>query len=234
MIWAYARGSTADQTPLHQLKFIKAVLEADGKRVDHNYMDQSRKGNIPWQKRQLRGIINRMQPGDTVYVTEISRLSRNVFELLELYKIFTERKVKLVAIYNGITLDGEDYRNLFIYTISAAFAQLERDMTSERIKKGQRNRKPGSPPIGRPKGSKLKLAGREKEVEIAWTSHQFTLKEMAKKFEVSAPTMRKFLTETLQLQVPYWKPKSKEQLIMEDIIRRHEEAQDRDDGWKPQ
>jgi DNA invertase Pin-like site-specific DNA recombinase len=120
------------------------------------------------RQRRIDELMDVLGPGDTLVVSELSRLARSVGQIAVMVNTLLQNKVRLIAIKEKIDLNGkQDMQSKVMITMFSLFAELERDLISERTKEGlARARKQGKL-LGRPKGSlgKSKLDGKEKEIK---------------------------------------------------------------------
>ena len=125
----YARISTDDKnqkldSQIDQLKAAGCV----------RIFQESHTGT--WDDRpQWKACLDRLEPGDILVATELSRISRNSLMLMQLGKYFTDKNIELKTL-NGFVVDTTTPMGRFFYTILAGLAQLERDILSERTKAG--------------------------------------------------------------------------------------------------
>lgn len=99
---------------------------------------------IPFAERQQgRWLREHARPGDTLIVTKLDRLGRNLRDLLETIDYLTNRQVRLIVLqfFGGNVLDLNSAFGRVMVNIVGAFAQFERDMIGERIRDGQRWRR---------------------------------------------------------------------------------------------
>ena len=73
----------------------------------------------------LKEMLNFVRDGDVVYVHSISRLARNVKDLLSIVEELTSKKVQFVSLKENI--DTSSSTGKFILTIFAALSELERE-----------------------------------------------------------------------------------------------------------
>ena len=98
------------------------------------------------------GLMDRIQPNDTIVVVWLDRFSRNFDEGVRIQAYLTGRNIGIVAIREGIdTTDDSAAAKYFRRTMMANGA-YQADSTSERIKVGQERAKaegrlPGRPPV---------------------------------------------------------------------------------------
>ena len=149
MIYGYCRCSTnADKQDLNrQVRELKE-LGATDKTIYKEFITGS--ANIKVEFEKLLGAI---EEGDTLAVTEVSRISRSTKQLCEIIELVQERKLKLI-IKDSITIDctkGEiDPMTKAFLQMSGVFAELEKNMISQRVKSGMANAKAKGKRIGRP------------------------------------------------------------------------------------
>ena len=94
-----------------------------------------------------------IRSGDILAVTELSRLTRSTKQLCDIIETVKEKQIKLI-IKDSITIDCTngtlDPMTAAFLQIMGVFAELERNMISERTKSGLRNAKAKGKRIGRP------------------------------------------------------------------------------------
>jgi DNA invertase Pin-like site-specific DNA recombinase len=140
--------------------------------------------------------LMKLEPGDRLIVSELSRLGRSTGEVIQLIKDLTERKIDFVAIKQGLRIDarnGQDMASKVMVTIFSLLAELERDLISERTKMALARAKANGKKLGRPKGrGKSKLDGKEAEIK-ALLDKGVSKASIAKIYEVSWGTVDNFL-----------------------------------------
>lgn len=89
------------------------------------------------ERPQLKQLLEDLQEGDTVYVHEISRLSRSTKDLLEIIEQIKNKGAGLKSI-NETWLDtsSDNPMNEFLLTIFSGLVQFERGMIKQRQKEG--------------------------------------------------------------------------------------------------
>ena len=149
MIYGYARCSTNEtkQAINIQIKELKQ-LGATDETIYLEYESGTKKDRIEFNK-----LLERVKEGDTIVTVEVSRLSRSTQHLCEVIEIIKNKKLKLV-IGTTMTIDcsrGEldPMTNAFVQ-MSGVFTELERNMISQRVKKGVENARAKGKQIGRP------------------------------------------------------------------------------------
>jgi site-specific DNA recombinase len=103
----------------------------------------------------LQKILEIIEPGESLVVHSFSRLSRNVADFLEIIKRLKEKNCELVVIKEG--LDTSSPHGRFAAVMFAAIAELEVEITRERINESLQLKKKKGEFVGRiPYGWKLK------------------------------------------------------------------------------
>lgn len=102
----------------------------------------------------MKRLLDTVQQGDTIVVSEVSRISRSTKQLIDIIELVQQKHLKLI-IKNSITIDctkGEldPMTNAFLQ-MSGVFAELERNMISQRVKSGMNNAREKGKQIGRSK-----------------------------------------------------------------------------------
>ena len=145
MLVGYARVSTQSQSIDRQ---VDALIEAG---VDRRSIYQEKASGKRCDRPELQRMLNGLQPGDTVIVAETTRVSRSTKDLLELVDAIRSKGAEIRSLSEP-WLDTTDASPMaeFIRTVMAGFSQLERQMTSERVKDGLKAAKARGRKGGRP------------------------------------------------------------------------------------
>lgn len=156
MIIGYIRVSTDTQNLQNQKH--KILEYAQSKKI---IIDEFLEIEISSKKNQsdrlIDNIFEKLKSGDTVIFTELSRLGRNMLEILNLIERFNKSNIKLIFV-NQPELSTNDNNALssLLLAIYGYFAQTEREIISERTKQGLKLAKSSGKILGRPKGVKNK------------------------------------------------------------------------------
>ena len=97
-----------------------------------------------------------LQPGDQLVVTELSRLGRSLGQIVAILDALAKEPVSFIAIKENIRVEGkQDIQTKVMTTLFALFAELERDLISERTREGLARARSTGKKLGRPKGVNL-------------------------------------------------------------------------------
>ncbi len=146
----YLRVSTADQDLEKNKADILAFANSrDPGRV--TFVEERASGKTPWRKRKVAEVLENLTRGDTLLVSELSRLGRSMLECMEILSIATHKGVHVYALKGNWQLD-DTIQSKIIAMAFAMAAEIERDLISSRTREALRARRASGKPLGRPKG----------------------------------------------------------------------------------
>ena len=163
---AYLRVSTRSQDLANQKL---AILEFSQKRrfpVDQFIESRISSRKSPLERR-IDEMLGTLQPGDRLLVSELSRLGRSLSQVIQIVETLVRRKIRFIAIKEAIEFDGQqDLRTKVMIALFGLFAEVERDLISERTKEGLAAAKAKGKRLGRPKGAlgTSRLDGKEQDI----------------------------------------------------------------------
>lgn len=148
----YARTSTDKQEKGLEAQ-ERALLEyCHLKQIsDHeSYSDEAFSGKLS-SRPEFNRMLKAVRDGriHTVVVYSFSRFARSTSQLLDSLEEFEKRNVRFISLTENIDTDSPYGK--FMFTIFAAIAQLEREITVERVKNGLRNARAKGKILGTPK-----------------------------------------------------------------------------------
>jgi DNA invertase Pin-like site-specific DNA recombinase len=189
----YLRVSTIEQdVEKNKTDILKLANE---KKLGHvEWIDEKVSGTTDWKKRELGVVFSTLEKGDTIIVSELSRLGRSTLQILMFMKAAKEKGVAVHAIKGGWTLNGS-MESKIVLTILSMVAEIERDLISERTKEGLRARKEAGVVLGRPKGPGKSKLDKHKEEIFALLNNGSTKTFIAKRYGTSAPNLFNWLAK---------------------------------------
>lgn len=193
-IVAYLRVSTDKQEIESQKMAVLEYANREGWQISRfvEIVISSRKKA---QKTHLDEEIAKLKEGDLLLISELSRVGRSLGQIITLVDELARRKIRLVAIKEGIKLDGkEDHISKALVGMFGVLAEMERSLISQRTKDGQKRAVAQGKKIGRPKGStgKSKLDGKEKEI-AAYLDSKVSKAAIARMLGVHIGTLDTFI-----------------------------------------
>ena len=160
MIYGYARVSTKKQLTGNSIEEQHRTLLEQG---CTKIIEEQCTGKTT-DRPKLSALMGQLKKGDTLVVTKLDRLARNVVKGVTLIRELLQAGVKVHVLNVGL-LDDTPMGNFFITTLLAV-AELERSMIVERTQAGKEvaKSKPGYRE-GRPKIAKSRLEAALKMVD---------------------------------------------------------------------
>lgn len=154
MNYAYIRVSTNYQTVQNQKLAIREYAKYHRLR-NIQWIAETISGTKQPEKRKLGELLSKVQEGDVIIITEISRLGRSITMILNVLQTLLDKGVKVIAIKEGFEL-GDNIQSKVLAFAFGLSAELERTLLSERTKLGLERAKKQGKQIGRRKGQKSK------------------------------------------------------------------------------
>ena len=132
------------------------------------FMELSMSSRRSPKARQIDLLMAQLEPGDTLVVSELSRMGRSVGEVITTVDALLKQQVRFLAIKEGIRLAGkQDLHSKVMVTLFGLFAEIERELISMRTKEGLAAARASGKRLGRPKGrlGQSRLNGKEDEIQ---------------------------------------------------------------------
>ena len=191
---AYLRVSTGSQDLAAQKLVILDFTQKRRFTVDEFIASQASSQKSPIERR-IEEMLGTLQSGDRLLVSELSRLGRSLGQVLQIVATLIERKIRFIAIKEAIEIEGkQDLRTKVMITLFGLFAEVERDLISERTKEGLAAAKAKGKLLGRPKGAlgKSKLDGKEEDIRML-LGKEVSKASIAKILDVSRSALYHFI-----------------------------------------
>lgn len=193
MIYAYIRVSTDKQTVENQRFEINRFARQRKFQVD-SWVEETVSGTRLAKDRKLGALLKKIKKGDTLVVSEISRLGRRLMEVMSILNACMLKNIILLTVKEKYELGNNIQSQILAFAFSLS-AQIERDLISQRTREGLARRIAAGQKLGRPAGghnSKYKLTGKEQQIK-AMLEAGTSKAEIARKMKVSRNTLAAFL-----------------------------------------
>jgi len=164
---AYLRVSKNTQDVDNQKVAIFDYAHQQNIKIDDfiKFTVSSKKSN---KERGIDSLLFKLKPKDRLIVSELSRLGRSVGQIIQIIDQLIKNKIFFVAVKENIILSGKDkdIQTTVMVTMFGLFAEIERNLISERTKQGLAAARAKGKLIGRPKGTfNSRLDGKENEIK---------------------------------------------------------------------
>lgn len=194
MLYGYVRVSTAfektkdrNQTFDRQLEILKqhGILE------EHIFQDRITGGSETADRLGYNDLMEAVNPGDTIYVTEMSRFSRSLQDLISSCEELMKKQIGIYFIKERIEIgtDGLSPMNKFIFQLFGAFNEFEKSLIQSRVKEGMAAAKANGVKLGRPSRLKDEMI---EEIKFDYLSGS-TYDDLQEKYNVTRPSLAKIL-----------------------------------------
>jgi len=190
-VYAYIRVSTDNQETENQR--YEVLKYANEKKLGNvEIVEETISGKKSWKKRQLGNLVDTLQKGDILIVTELSRLGRSMLEIMELLSILLRAGVELHVVKSNQILKDDLQSKVFAMAFSIA-AEIERELISQRTREALQRRKAEGKPLGRPKGSYSSKLDKYREQIEELRAKGVSIASIAKILEVPYTTLYDYL-----------------------------------------
>lgn len=163
MIYAYIRTSTDKQNNANQRFEINNFCKREKIRID-KWVQETISSRKPLEHRKLGNLLLQLQAGDIIIASEISRLGRNLLQVMSILNYCLNNECQVWTIKDNYRLGADIQSKVLAFAFGLA-AEIERNLISQRTKACLARLKAENKPVGRPKGRKNKrnkLVGKEK------------------------------------------------------------------------
>jgi DNA invertase Pin-like site-specific DNA recombinase len=152
MVYAYIRVSTDKQTTENQ-RFAIVKFAACRKFKIAKWVEETISSRKELKERSFGTLLNRLKSDDVLIVSEISRMGRNLMQIMSILNQCMEKQVRVYAIKEGYEL-GDNINSKVLAFAFGLSAEIERTLISQRIKEALARKKAEGIKLGRPLGSK--------------------------------------------------------------------------------
>ncbi len=127
----YSRVSSQSQNLARQNKMAEELG------IPQENIYQEKKSGKDTKRKELQKLLGLLAEGDELYIESLSRLGRNLSDLLSLCNQLSDKGVALISLKEG-ECDTRTATGRLFFGITACFAQYEREILAERRAEGQK------------------------------------------------------------------------------------------------
>ena len=194
MIYGYIRVSSDKQTVENQRFEIMEFCRVNNLIID-GWIEETISGTQAYTKRRLGKLLRRVRPEDTIICSELSRLGRSLFMVMEILSICMKKGCRVWTIKDSYRL-GDDIQSKVLAFAFALSAEIERNLISQRTKEALARIRAEGKHLGRPFGSKshkntYKLHGKEALIR-SMLAHGASFYQIGLKVHSSRNTVRRY------------------------------------------
>ena len=190
MEYGYARCSTNEtKQDIDRQKRELKRMGVEEKNIYFEYESGTKTDRI-----QLGRMLGVVRDGDTVATTEVSRLTRSTKQLCEIIETAKSKRLKLII--GTFIVDCRDELDPMtdgMLKMMGVFAEMERNMISQRVKSGMANAANKGAAIGRPPTTIENLPIDFLKHYPKYMNKQINVTELARLCRISRQTAHKYI-----------------------------------------
>ena len=192
MIVGYIRVSTDKQHPENQMDEIRRYADNSNLLID-KWVIEVVSGKKQVKGRKLGSLLKRLKKGDTLIVTEISRLSRSLTDIMGVMGQCVSKGINIYTTKEKYHFDDSINSKVLCFAFGLV-AEIERNLISLRTKEALALRKAEGKTLGRRRGDcpKLQVLLKNEQQVRSMLAHGATVDEVCEAFGVSRGTFYKF------------------------------------------
>lgn len=193
MVYGYIRVSTDKQTIENQRFEISSLCQRENMVID-KWIEETISGTKEYEKRQLGKAIKKMNKGDILICSELSRLGRSLFMIMDILNHCMKNEIMVISIKDNYRL-GDDIQSKVLAFAFGLSAEIERNLISQRTKEALKRKRDEGIILGRPKGrksSKVKLSGK-RELINKYLNMGMSKASISRKLKIHRNTLSDYL-----------------------------------------
>lgn len=199
MIYGYIRVSSDKQTVENQRFEIENFCKRERLFID-DWIEETISGTKAYDKRALGRLLRKISKDDIIICSELSRLGRNLFMIMEILNICMTKECRVWTIKDNYRL-GDDIQSKVLAFAFGLSAEIERNLISQRTKEALARKRAEGVVLGRPKGrrtapEKHKLYGKRTLIKSLLEA-QVSKRQIAKICKCDRNTLSRYITTFL-------------------------------------
>lgn len=192
----YIRVSTEQQNCANQKFEIETYCQRQNWKVDE-FVEETISSRKELKKRKLNRLLDKLDADTILITTEISRIGRNLMEVMGILQLCLEKGCKVITIKENFHL-GSDIQSKFIACIFSLVAEMERQLISQRTKESLKRIKNEGKHLGRPHGfSYRKLQKKHTKIKEL-LNKKVPKTQIAKRMGCTWTTLHRYINENIE------------------------------------
>ncbi|MBD5405023.1 master DNA invertase Mpi family serine-type recombinase [bacterium] len=195
MIYGYTRVSTDQQNTENQKHEILTFAETQKIKID-KWVDEVISSRKSLKERRLGKTLKHLKKGDILIASELSRLGRNLFEVMGILQSCLEKDCQIWTLKEHYRLGADIQSKVLAFAFSLA-AEIERQLISQRTKESLKRIKDEGKHLGRPHGFSYKKLDSKKGKIQELLEKQVSKAEIARLLNCSWLTLHRYIQKAL-------------------------------------
>ena len=194
MIYGYIRVSS-DKQMVENQRFEINKFCTSHKLLINDWIEETNSGTKNYNSRQLGKLLRKIKKNDIIICSELSRLGRNLFMIMEILNICMTKECRVWTIKDNYRL-GDDIQSKVLESALGLSAEIERNLISQRTKEALARKKAEGVRLGRPQGKSLsrhsyKLHKKEQQI-VQLRAKGMSFKNIGDVLHVHRDTIRNY------------------------------------------
>ena len=193
MVYGYARCSTNEER--QDIDRQKRELYSLGVTED-KYIYWEYESGTKTDRAELQKLLDIVKEGDTIVTTEVSRLTRSTKHLCEILQIVQDKKI-ILNIGGSFVVDCSQGKmepmTEGMIKMWGVFAEMERNIISQRVISGMKNAAAKGAKIGRPEVTKDNLPDKFWKYYNQYQDRQINISEFSRLMDCSRASIYKYI-----------------------------------------
>ena len=194
MIYGYCRCST-DETKQDIARQERELISlgVEKSNIFTEYAHGTDRDRVEFNR-----LLDLIVSGDTVVATELSRITRSTKDLIDILEVAKDKHIKLIlgGFVCDFSSDELDPITEGMLKMMGVFAEMERNIISQRVKSGMKNAKAKGKKIGRPETTKDNIPEKFWKYYKLYQDKQLNIAEFARVMGCARSTIYRYLKIT--------------------------------------
>ncbi len=191
MIYGYIRVSTDHQNVDNQKHEILTFSTQNNLKID-KWVSEEISSKKSLNKRKLGILLKKLKKGDILIATELSRLGRNLLEVMGILQYCLEKECQIWTLKENYHLGGDIQSKVLAFAFGLA-GEIERQLISDRTKNALKRLKDEGKQLGRPRGFSYKKLEKKHEEIKNLLNKNVSKAEIARLMGCSWPTLHRYI-----------------------------------------
>lgn len=193
---AYIRVSSEKQNCSNQHYEIENFCKIHNFIID-KWVEEVISSRKELKQRKLGKVLDKLKSGDILITTEISRLGRNMLEIMGILQTCLNKGCQIITIKENYHL-GADIQSKVLAFAFGLSAEIERQLISQRTKESLKRLKDEGKHLGRPFGVSYRKLQANKNKIKELLNKNVSKSAIAKLMNCSWTTLHRFVKERLK------------------------------------
>lgn len=194
--YAYIRVSTELQNCENQHFEIKTYAEKNGLKINE-YIEETISSRKKLHDRKLGKLLEQLTEGDILIATEISRLGRNMLEVMGILQTCLEKNCQVITLKENYHLGADIQSKVLAFAFSLA-GEIERQLISQRTKESLKRLKNEGKKLGRPYGTGYRKLKRRHTKIVNLLEKGVSKSEITRIVGCSWTTLQRYIKECIE------------------------------------